>query len=149
MSTTDDLTTPGHTSADGSGAAVAAALGALGYGLFVWQQQGDLHEVAPFAVVGDGAVTTEPSDAVDVARLADVGAVGASVDVPDIFFDEDLAELDGSLDPADPAGLASTGAGVPADEQAQTPAPTDDAPSSYSTSPDTIAMLEEIAFLDE
>ncbi len=137
-------------------AATAATLSALGYGLFAWLQPGDLELIHPMRAVTQAVrVESGAVEDVDAARwrggdveqapatplaLADHGLV------PDTLFDEDLAAA------VDQAGAA---AGVP-DGGAAAVVPAgvvtvDDEPSasSYSTHRDTIAMLEEIAFLDE
>lgn len=146
MPATDDPTAPGRSFAAESAAAVAAALGALGYGLFVWQQPGDLDGVAPFAVTVDSSAAATPVGDDDAVELDATDAMAATASIADVLVDEDPTDAGpvGSLDPAAPVVDVL---GLPAVEVLEGSA--DDVPSSYSTSPDTIAMLEEIAFLDE
>lgn len=123
--------------------AVAGALSAVGYGLFAWLQPGGLESIHPMRTVTE-LVRAEEAVVADAAAAV-AGTTTVSGHTPDTLFDEDLAaaELMASLSP----DHEQPSAGSVEHTQAEPPLVADG--SSYSTPRDTIAMLEEIAFLDE
>lgn len=148
MSMPDELTPSlsdpaAGTSDEGASAATAAALSAVGYGLFAWLQPGGLESVHPMRTVTE-LVRAEEAVVADAAAAV-AGAAAVRGNTPDTLFDEDLAaaELMASLTPDH-----EQPDGVPVDHEVVESARVADA-ASYSTPRDTIAMLEEIAFLEE
>ena len=128
---------------EASSAAVAGALSAVGYGLFAWLQPGGLESIHPMRTVTELVLAEEAVVADAAVAVAGAAAVGGHA--PDTLFDEDLAaaELMASLSPGHEQPDAAQ-----AERDVTEPARVADG-SSYSTPRDTIAMLEEIAFLDE
>lgn len=131
-----------------SSAATAQTLSTLGYGLFAWLQPGDLELIHDMRAVTQAVEAEAEIDAVVDAEP--VGTTPLALPEqghgPDTLFDEDLAAAElmaelSSYDEVDVEALSASLADVPPIEEP--PA------SSYSTHRDTIAMLEEIAFLDE
>ncbi|WP_148611639.1 hypothetical protein [Nocardioides rubriscoriae] len=137
-----------------SAAATAQTLSTLGYGLFAWLQPGELGSIEPMrtvaeAVLAEHAPTAgdDDLDALDGLDEAYDATWAAGGRVPDTLFDEDLAaaEMLAQLAPADADPAESSSALQGSDQEVVV---ADEVPS-YSTHRDTIAMLEEIAFLDE
>ncbi|WP_323793667.1 hypothetical protein [Nocardioides sp.] len=148
MSMPDELTTSLSERAagagdEGSSAATAATLSAVGYGLFAWLQPGGLESIHPMRTVTE-LVRAEEAVVADAAAAV-AGPAAAGGHAPDTLFDEDLAaaELMAALVPGHEQPDAAQ-----AEHEATEPARVADG-SSYSTPRDTVAMLEEIAFLDE
>ena len=143
MSMSDELAPSHHEGAAApaypeSSAATAGVLSAVGYGLFAWLQPGGLESIHPMRTVTD-LVRAESAPG-DSSRTAGPEAASGT----DTLIDEDLAaaQLLASLTPAepdDPERAEPRVAEVHASDEV----------ASYSTPRDTIAMLEEIAFLDE
>lgn len=132
--------------ADASAAATATTLSTLGYGLFAWLQPHELEAIEPMRVISE-SVAAE-TGALAGAEVAPDAEWAARQPVPDVLFDEDLAAAEMLV------GLGPTDVDPdPADVLAAAPAAhdgtVDEVPAAYSTPRDTIAMLEEIAFLDE